>query len=145
MADIPQAILDRLDQQQRTIDELLKKADQNTVRSVQQESEERLNAIRKKSLFQGMGEPVPHRQGVGNYPFALYKKSTRMVPKMGTNAKGEPIQLFDANGQTVLTPELDVRGDPMVDIKHVNSDTERDAALADGWFVNPLGIAEKRK
>lgn len=139
--EIPKAVQDQIDFLKSTVEKLMGKVDSQTVQGVQQENEQRLHGIRMKSLFQGLGEQPPGKVGVGKYPFALYKKSTRMVPRL--NEKGAPI--LDANGAVVLTPELDVRGDPKVDHVHVRSDDEMATKLADGWFVNPAGVPEGKR
>ncbi len=139
--EIPKAVQDQIDFLKSTVEKLMGKVDQNTVQSVQQESEKRLHAIRMKSIFQGLGEQPPGKVGVGKYPFALYRKFNRMVPRL--NEKGAPV--LDANGAVVLTPELDQRGDPKVDHVHVQSDDEMAAKLAEGWFVNPAGVPEGKR
>lgn len=136
MIEIPKAVQDQIDAMKATIDKLLTKVDSGTARSVQQESEAKLQAIRKKSLFQGLGEQPPGKVGTGNYPFALYKKSTQMVP--ATDEKGNLKR--DPAGQIILTPALDKRGDPLVDRTEATSDDHKAELIADGWCVNPLGV-----
>ncbi len=140
MADIPQAILDRLDRLEKQNEDLQRKVDEGTVRNVREEAEAQLAAIRKKSLFAGLGEPRPHHHDEGQYPFALYRKSTKTVPVL--TDKGVPV--LNENGEPKTVLALDVRGDALVDVVYALSDADKAEKIAAGWFVNPLGIADRR-
>lgn len=120
--DIPQYIKDKLAQFEAFMRESKTSAPTKTQR---ERDEAALLKIRHKSLFAGLGEPIPHTQAEGPYPFALYRRTTTK----------------DAKGKFIT----DERGDTLVECVYATSDEDKATKLDQGWFVNPLGIPEGRK
>lgn len=92
--------------------------------SLRAKQERDLWAIRMKTIFAGLGEPIPHEQGEGDYPFGMYRDSGRK-----TKEEKWP------NGEV-----KQVAGQPIVDYTQALSDEHKAELLAQGWTENHNGI-----
>ncbi len=107
------ARLDALEKKNQALEILVR--DSGSLVSVRQQEEATLLAIRRKSIFQGMGEPKPNQQGA--YAFRLYRVST----------------------------EKTAAGEPIIDSILAMSEEDKAHKISDGWFVNPAGVPEGKK
>lgn len=115
MADIPQALLDRLDALEKANAALAAKVnDEGTLRNVQAEKEAYERRIREESMFQGLGKPK------------LVKNEMRLYPLRVYNGKYHPAKPPALPGLPAPEPEPESR--------IVTSEADEAAAAKEGWM-----------